>query len=59
MNKYTVIYAEQVGYNRGQTVTHYKHLECNKEELYDKIEELCSWGNVWFVFYGHCQPLTD
>ena len=59
IKEYTIIYAEQVGYNRGQTITKYQHLACYKEKLSEYVEHNIGWGNVWFIFEGFCKELEE
>lgn len=55
MKKYTVIYGEFFG--RGEikgSVTKFEYIECFDNELQNLVEEQFGWGNVWFIFQGHC-----
>jgi len=56
MKKYTVIYPEQVGYNRGQTITRFRHV------ITDNLGKTLAkefGSDVWFVFDGHIIPTAD
>ncbi len=56
--KYTVIYGEafQVGSHRS-VFTRMAYIEVNtEEEMKALVEEEYGWGNVYFLFKGHCEP---
>jgi len=59
MKKYTIVYSES--FNVGShtnSITHFKHIECLPEELYEVIKTTIGLGNVWFVFDGHCETIN-
>jgi hypothetical protein len=57
IKEYTIIYAKQVGYNRGQTVTKYQYLACVPSQLNTWIDCNIEGGNVLFVFKGFCEHI--
>jgi len=56
MKKYTLIYADimQLGSHQN-SITKLKYVECLPTELDKVIEEDIGWGNIWFIFDGHCK----
>lgn len=58
MKKYTVIYGDffKIGSNVS-SVTKHEHIECEESELQKYIEDKFGWGNVWFLFEGHCKSV--
>lgn len=58
MKKYTVVYAIFYG-NYGATMTKFLHIECEPQFIKSEVERHVNFGNVWFIFDGHCEQTED